>query len=100
MSCQVRRALERHREELAGQAAARLVDEPNADIGQELARLDAVDKILAALPVPRWRTALGPAVMALVCLAAVGALWTVTIDTLGLRTGSSWPCTRTRWTCA
>ena len=87
MSERLRRALKRHREEIAGEVAARLVNEPNADVGQEVARLRAVDTVLEALPVSRWRAALGPAAMALVCLAAVWAAWTITIDALGLRTG-------------
>ena len=90
MSCEVRGDLERHREQLAGRAAARLAREQDADISQELARLDAIDKILTALPVARWRRLQWPAVAALVCLAAVWALWTVTIDALGVlgvRTG-------------
>ena len=64
--------------------------EPDAEIGQELARLDAIDKVLEALPVSRWRRLWWPAVAALVCLAVVWALWTVTIEALGVlgvRTG-------------
>lgn len=87
MSARLRRALERRRKELAGEVAAQLASRPNADVGQQVSRLEAIDAALKGLPVSRWRAALGPTAMALACLAAVGSAWTIKIDALGLRTG-------------
>lgn len=78
--------LRRQREMIAGDAAARLVDEPSSDIAAQVEEIDAIDKILDGLPVPASQRFLAPLGIAVICALIVWLAWTVRVDRFGIKT--------------
>lgn len=86
MTGNLRDELERKRSELVRQVGEHVIEDPNADIGEELSRIAAIDGVLKTTHTPRGKDLWGPLIIGLGCLAAIGAAWTLKVDSLGIRT--------------
>ena len=78
--------LRRRRTAIAREAASRLADDPSRSLEADAARVAAIDKLLAALPVRRFPPFLIAGMMAVVCALIVWLAWTVRVDAIGHKT--------------
>src|SRR5262245_54259879 len=102
MSDDLRRTLEGQRKERIARASRRLVEgESPRDIESDLDEIDVYDKLLAAIEPRQKRTWIMPALVAVVCFAVAGLLWSLKIprtnismavetDTLRLALSKPW----------
>jgi hypothetical protein len=80
MSDDLRDSLEAQRKERIARASRRLLDGESAQaIRPDLDEIDAYSKLLAAVEPARQRTWIMPAVVAVVCVAVAGLLWSMKV---------------------
>lgn len=80
------RQLRRQRQAIARQTASRLAEDPSSPVDAGVDRIEAIDKLLAAMPSSLLRRLLIPGGTALACSLLVWLAWTVRVDSFGIKT--------------
>lgn len=78
--------LRRQRQAIAREAASRLAEDPSSPVDAGVDRIEAIDKLLAAMPPPLLRRLLIAGGTALACSLLVWLAWTVRVDSFGIKT--------------